>query len=213
MTNLLNAVLVLLLVMNLAALGTSRILAVTHIVAAQGVLLGLIPLLVHDHLSIAVALTVIAAVFIKAAVIPAIIIRALRDAQIKREVEPLIGLLPSLILGAIATAFALLFAGQLPLAKEHEGTLIVPTAISTVFVGFIILVTRYKAISQVIGYLILENGIFIFGMLLIEAMPLVVELGVLLDLFVGIFVACIIINHINQAFSSMDTRKLVSLKE
>lgn len=213
MTNLLNAVLVLLLVMNLAALGTSRILAVTHIVAGQGVLLGLIPLLVHDHLSIAVALTVIAAVFIKAAVIPAIIIRALRDAQIKREVEPLIGLLPSLILGAIATAFALLFAGQLPLAKEHEGTLIVPTAISTVFVGFIILVTRYKAISQVIGYLILENGIFIFGMLLIEAMPLVVELGVLLDLFVGIFVACIIINHINQAFSSMDTRKLVSLKE
>lgn len=213
MTNLLNAVLVLLLVMNLAALGTSRILAVTHIVAGQGVLLGLIPLLVHDHLSIAVALTVIAAVFIKAAVIPAIIIRALRDAQIKREVEPLIGLLPSLILGAIATAFALLFAGQLPLAKSHEGTLIVPTAISTVFVGFIILVTRYKAISQVIGYLILENGIFIFGMLLIEAMPLVVELGVLLDLFVGIFVACIIINHINQAFSSMDTRKLVSLKE
>ncbi|HML76273.1 MAG TPA: hypothetical protein PKB02_17420 [Anaerohalosphaeraceae bacterium] len=213
MTNLLNAVLVLLLVMNLAALGTSRILAVTHIVAGQGVLLGLIPLLVHDHLSIAVALTVIAAVFIKAAVIPAIIIRALRDAQIKREVEPLIGLLPSLILGAIATAFALLFAGQLPLAKEHEGTLIVPTAISTVFVGFIILVTRYKAISQVIGYLILENGVFIFGMLLIEAMPLVVELGVLLDLFVGIFVACIIINHINQAFSSMDTRKLVSLKE
>jgi len=213
MTNLLNAVLVLLLVMNLAALGTSRILAVTHIVAAQGVLLGLIPLLVHDHLSIAVALTVIAAVLIKAAVIPAIIIRALRDAQIKREVEPLIGLLPSIILGAIATAFALLFAGQLPLAKAHEGTLIVPTAISTVFVGFIILVTRYKAISQVIGYLILENGIFIFGMLLIEAMPLVVELGVLLDLFVGIFVACIIINHINQAFSSMDTRKLVSLKE
>ena len=94
-----------------------------------------------------------------------------------------------------------------------RSTLIVPTAISTVFVGFIILVTRYKAISQVIGYLILENGIFIFGMLLIEAMPLVVELGVLLDLFVGIFVACIIINHINQAFSSMDTRKLVSLKE
>ncbi|MEN6309560.1 MAG: hydrogenase [Anaerohalosphaeraceae bacterium] len=213
MTNMLNAVLVLLLVMNLAALGTSRILAVTHIVAAQGVLLGLIPLLVHDHLSIAVALTVILAVFIKAVVIPAIIIRALRDAQIKREVQPLIGLLPSIILGAIATAFALLFAGQLPLAKEHEGTLIVPTAISTVFVGFIILVTRYKAISQVIGYLILENGIFIFGMLLIEAMPLVVELGVLLDLFVGIFVACIIINHINQAFSSMDTRRLVSLKE
>jgi len=50
-------------------------------------------------------------------------------------------------------------------------------------------------------------------MLLVEAMPLIVEMGVMLDLFVGIFVTCIIINHINQAFSSMDTRRLVSLKE
>ena len=87
------------------------------------------------------------------------------------------------------------------------------TAIATVLVGFIQLVTRYKAISQVIGYLVLENGIFIFSMLLVEAMPLIVEMGVMLDLFVGIFVTCIIINHINQAFSSMDTRQLVSLKE
>ena len=75
------------------------------------------------------------------------------------------------------------------------------------------LTTRYKAISQVVGYLILENGIFIFGMLLVEAMPMMVELGVLLDLFVGIFVITIIVNHINEAFSSMDTRKLSSLRE
>lgn len=64
-----------------------------------------------------------------------------------------------------------------------------------------------------VGYLILENGIFIFGMLLVEAMPFVVEMGVLLDLFVAIFVICIIVNHINRAFSSMDTRQLTSLKE
>jgi hydrogenase-4 component E len=213
MINLLNAILVIILVMNLFALGTSRILAVTRIVAAQGILLGFIPLVMHEHLTMPVALMVIAAIALKGVIIPAIILRALRDAQIKREVEPLIGLLPSIILGAIATAFALLFAGQLPLAGNHYGMLLVPASITTVFVGFIHLVTRYKAISQVIGYLILENGIFIFGMLLIEAMPLIVELGVLLDLFVGIFVICIIINHINQAFSSMDTRRLVSLKE
>ena len=60
---------------------------------------------------------------------------------------------------------------------------------------------------------VLENGIFIFSMLLVEAMPLIVEMGAMLDLFVGIFVTCIIINHINRAFSSMDTRRLVSLKE
>ena len=213
MVNLLNAILFIVLVMNLFALGTSRILAVIRIVAAQGVLLGVIPLLVHQHLSISMFMASVAAIVLKGIVIPSIMIRALRDAQIRREVEPLIGLLPSIILGAVATAFALLFAGQLPLAEGHDGALLVPASIATVLVGFILLTSRFKALSQVVGYLVLENGIFIFGMLLIEAMPLVVEMGALLDLFVGIFVICIIVNHINRAFSSLDTRRLVGLKE
>ncbi len=213
MTDLLNAVLVIILVMNLFALGTSRIRAVIRTVSVQGILLGVAALLVHQHLTIPVALMIVVAIVIKGLLIPSIMMRALRDAQIKREIEPLIGFLPSIILGALATAFAMLIAGQLPLASQHYGTLLVPTSVATVIVGFIFLVSRYKAISQVIGYLILENGIFIFSLLLIEAMPVIVEMGVMLDLFVGIFVICIIINHINQAFSSMDTRKLVSLKE
>jgi hydrogenase-4 component E len=209
----LNTILVVILVINLFALGTSRVLAVIRIVAAQGALLGVIPLLVHRHTTIAVVMASVATIVLKGIVIPAIMIRALREAQIRREVEPLIGLLPSIILGALVTAFALLFAGQLPLAEQHDGALLVPTSIATVLVGFILLTSRFKALSQVVGYLVLENGIFIFGMLLIEAMPLVVEMGALLDLFVGIFVICIIVNHINRAFSSMDTRRLVSLKE
>ena len=213
MANLLNAILVLVLVMNLFALGTSRILALIRTVAAQGALLGVIPLLAHEHLTVPAGLAAIAAIVLKGIIIPAVMIRALRDAQIKREVEPLCGLMPSIILGALATAFALLFAGQLPLADHHVGALLVPTSIATVLVGFILITTRFKALSQAVGYLVLENGIFIFGMLLIEAMPLVVEMGVLLDLFVGIFVTCIIVNHINRAFSSMDTRRLSSLKE
>lgn len=213
MTSLINAILVLVLMMNLAALGTSRIRTVIHTVAVQGALLGAISMLVHQHLSIAALLVSMAAIAIKGVVIPAIMMRALRDAQIKREVEPLIGLLPSVLLGAAATAFAILFADQLPLAGPHEGTLFVPASIATVLVGFLMLTTRFKALNQVVGYLVLENGIFIFGMLLIEAMPRIVEIGVLLDLFVGIFVICIIVNHINRAFSSLDTRRLVSLKE
>lgn len=213
MTHLLNAILVLILVMNLFALGTSRILAVIRTVAAQGMLLGVIPLLAHEHVTVPAVMAAVAAVVIKGVAIPAIMIRALRDAQIKREVEPLIGLLPSIILGAMATAFALLLANWLPLADRHDGSLMVPTSIATVLVGFILLTTRFKALSQVVGYLVLENGIFIFGMLLIEAMPLVVEMGVLLDLLVGIFVICIIVNHINRAFDSMDTRRLAVLKD
>ena len=213
MTNQLNALLILVLVINLFALGTSRILAVIRIVALQGALLGMIPFLVHQHVTFPAILIAVAAIVLKGFVIPAIMIRALRDAQIKREVEPLIGFLPSILLGATATAIALLFTNQLPLIEQHAGSLLVPASMATILTGFILLTTRYKALSQVLGYLVLENGIFIFGMLLVEAMPFVVEVGVLLDLFVGIFVICIITNHINAAFSSMDTRRLVTLKE
>lgn len=213
MTHQLNALLMVVLAINLFALGTSRILALIRIVAFQGAVLAILPLLVHQHLNAAAAVVVLLTIALKGFAIPAIMIRALRDAQIKREIEPLVGFLPSIILGALGTAFSLLFAGQLPLAAQHSGSLLVPTSIATVLTGFILLTTRYKALTQVVGYLVLENGIFVFGMLLIEAMPLVVEMGVLLDLFVGIFVICIITNHINRAFSSMDTRRLVTLKE
>lgn len=213
MTGLLNTVLVIAVVMNLFALGTGRIQAVIGTVAVQGALLGIIPIMVHQHPRLPAFLIAIAAITIKGIVIPAIMRRALRDAQIKREVEPLIGLLPSIILGAMATAFAILLAGQLPLANQHVDALLVPASIATVLVGFILLTTRSNALNQVIGYLVLENGIFIFGMLLIEAMPLVVEMGVLLDLFVGIFVICIIVNHINRAFFSVDNCQSVELEE
>jgi len=213
MTTLLNTILVLVLMLNLFALGTSRIVSVVRTVALQGALLGLLPLLLNEHSPLATALTVIPTITLKGVIIPAMMNRALRDVKIKREVEPLIGLQPSVILGALGTVFALLFADQLPLAPQHTDALLVPTAIATVLAGFILLTTRFKALTQVMGYLVLENGIFIFGMLLVEAMPLVVEMGVLLDLFVAIFVICIIVNQINQAFASTDTRRLISLKE
>lgn len=213
MLELLNAVLVVVLVLNLFALGTSRILAVIRIVAVQGALLGALPLLMHDRLTLPVAVAATAAVGLKGIAVPSIMMRALRDAQIKREVEPLIGLLPSIVLGALATGLALLVSGQLQLSDSRTSTLIVPASISTALVGFLLLTTRYTAINQAVGYLVLENGIFIFGMLLVEAIPLVVEMGMLLDLLVGVFVIAIIANHINRAFSSMDTRRLVSLKE
>jgi hydrogenase-4 component E len=208
-----NAVLVVVLLMNLFLLGTSRIRALVHGAALQGLLLGFIPLLMHGHLSLLPVLIAIATIILKGNVIPQMLLKALRDAQIKREVEPLIGLVPTMLLGALGMGISIAFASRLTLVDGHAQTLIVPASFSTVLTGFLLLTTRIKAISQVIGYLILENGIFIFGMLLLEAMPFLVELGVLLDLFVGIFVVSIIIHHINREFASLDTRRLASLKE
>jgi hydrogenase-4 component E len=107
----------------------------------------------------------------------------------------------------------LVFSRTLPLMEQHASSMIVPASLATVLTGFLILTTRRKAITQVVGYLVLENGIFIMGLVLVEAMPFLVEIGVLLDLFVAIFVMGIIINHINREFSSLDTARLQSLKE
>ena len=88
-----------------------------------------------------------------------------------------------------------------------------PASFATVFTGFLILITRQKAVIQVAGYMILENGIFVFGLLLVEALPLLVELGVLLDLLVGVFVMGIIMHSIQRTFSSINTAKLSALLE
>jgi len=213
MSSLINAVLVLALLLNMFLLGTSRIRALVQGAALQGVLLSVMPLLFLGRLGMLPVLVAIATLVIKGSVIPGMLLKALRDAQIKREVVPLIGLLPTMLLGALGTAIAIAFASRLSLAPGHNETLVMPAAFSTILTGFLLLTTRIKAISQVIGYLILENGIYIFGMLLLEAVPFLVELGILLDLFVGIFIVTIIIHHINREFASLDTRRLASLKD
>lgn len=213
MHSVLNTLLVVVLALNLFLLGNSRLRGTIRIVAAQGALLGVMPVLVHAEVGLGVFLLSVGAILLKGAIIPTMLMRALRDARIKREVEPLIGFMPSMVLGAAATGAAVVFAAGLPLAPGHEGQLLAPASLATVLCGFILVTTRFKAISQVIGYLVLENGIFIFGLLLMESTPLLVEMGVLLDLFVGLFVICIIVNHINRAFASLDTRRLTELKE
>jgi hydrogenase-4 component E len=213
MTSLLNAMLVIVLLLNLFLLGTSRIRALIQAASLQGVLLGVMPLLVSGRLNVMIVLVGIATIFVKGSLIPQILFKALRDAQIKREVEPIIGFIPSTLLVALGTAVAIAMAAKLPLAPGTAQTLIVPAAFSTMFAGFLLLTSRIKAITQTIGYLVLENGIYIFGLLLFEAVPFLVELGVLLDLFVAIFVISIIIHHINREFASLDTRRLSALKE
>ena len=212
MNSLADQLLVLCLLLNFAVLGTSRLAFSVRAVALQGVLLGVLPALVHPF-SWHLVRIVVGIIAVKGAIIPALIIRAIRKAEIQREFEPFIGYIPSLVLGALLTSLAFIFAAKLPLAPEHEGLLFVPASIATLMCGFLVLMGRRKAISQVIGYLVMENGIFVFGLLLTDAMPVMVEAGALLDLLVGVFVMGIVINHISREFSSLDTSRLSSLRE
>jgi hydrogenase-4 component E len=199
--------------LNLVALGSSRLPSLIRTVAAQGVILGIMPMVLEGGVDWRVTAVALATVVGKGFVIPGLLARAMRAVSIERELEPIIGFEVSLLLGAGATIAAVAGARWLPLLPEHAGSLLVPGAMATISTGFILLVGRVKAISQVCGYLILENGIFLFGLLLIEATPLMVEAGVLLDLTVGVFVIGIIVDRIQRAFNSLDTRKLTALRE
>jgi hydrogenase-4 component E len=212
MFSLADQILVLVLLINFISLGTSRLIFSIRAVAVQGVLLGILPGLMHPFSWHLVAITVVI-IAVKGFVIPMLLSRAVRSAEIKREFEPFLGYVPTLLLGAIFTALSFGFAGKLPMLPEHQNYMFVPASIATLMAGFLVLTTRRKAISQVIGYLVMENGIFIFGLLLAEAMPIMVEAGALLDLLVGTFVMGIVINQISREFSSLDTSLLTSLKE
>jgi hydrogenase-4 component E len=126
-----NLVVVGVLLLNLFMLGTSRIRALIHAAALQGVALSVLPLLIGGHTGWNPLLLALATVTLKGGVIPRMLRRALREAQIKREIEPLIGLVPTMLLGAAGTLLSIAFASQLPLEPQHRELLIVPASFST----------------------------------------------------------------------------------
>lgn len=208
----LNLLLGLVMASNLVALSSSRLPSLIRVAGAQGVMLGAMLLLVESG-GVWPILVAVGTVAIKGMLIPFLLRRAMRAANIERDLEPLVGYLPSLLLGAAGTVGGVALAHWLPLLPEHRDTLLVAGALASLFTGLLLLIGRTKAISQVCGYLILENGIFLFGLLLIHSTPLLVEAGILLDLTVAVFVIGIIVDRIQRAFDSLDTRKLTSLRE
>ena len=213
MNDLLNLLIGLAMGLNLVALGTSRLPALIRVAALQGMVLGIMPLLIENEWRVMVLVIAVATVIMKGIVIPALLRRAMRTANIDRDLNPLIGFLPSLLLGAAGMIGAVVLARRLPLLPEHGESLLVAGSLASVLTGLLLLIGRSKAISQVCGYLILENGIYLFGLLLIHSTPLLVEGGILLDLTVAVFVTGIIVDRIQRAFDSLDTRKLTVLRE
>lgn len=210
-----ETILVLVLLLNLFLLGSGRLRTIIQTVAVQGIILSLLPIAIYGTLGPREILVSVGALVLKGVVIPRMLMRALADLPIRREVEPIIGFKLSLLLGAAATVGSIYLATRLPLAEIGEGaaSMTVATAFATVFTGFLLLATRIKALTQVLGYLVLENGIYVFGVLLLEATTFLVEVGVLLDLFVAIFVMGIIVNHISREFTSMNTDELSTLRD
>jgi hydrogenase-4 component E len=175
-------------------------------------LLAALPLALFPVLSVHIVALALGTLLVKAFLLPRFLSRAIREASVRREIEPLVGFTLSVILGAAAVALAFGIARHLAL-PGLASDMLVPVALSTVIIGLLVLTTRNKALTQVVGYLILENGIYVFGLSQALRVPFLVEVGVLLDIFAGVFIMGIVVFHINREFDSLDSARLTELKD
>lgn len=207
----LQLLLLLVVLTDFAVLGTSRLSACIRWIAIQGAILGLLPLVMDGEPTAHVFALAIGTVLVKAVLLPGFLRWAIREAAIRREVEPLVGYMGSMLLGAAALGAAFAVASTMP--ASARGSLVVPVALVTVMIGMVVLITRAKAVTQVVGYMMLENGVYIFGLTLARRVPFLVEVGVLLDIFVGVFIMGIVVFHINREFDSISAANLTELRE
>jgi len=205
-------ILFLVVLTDFVVLGSSRLSACIRAIAAQGLLLGVLPPVLLASASPHVLALAGGTILVKAIVLPTFLRWAIREASVRREVEPLIGYMASLLLGLVALAISFAVAGALP-GGTQRFVLLIPVTLVTVIIGLMVLITRSKAVTQVVGYLMLENGIYLFGLTQAERVPFLVEVGVLLDVFVGVFIMGIVVFHINREFDSMSAARLSDLRE
>jgi hydrogenase-4 component E len=209
-----QSLLVALVCVNLAYLAVTRLITLTRITALQGVLLAATPLAVlgpdpHSH-AIILALAVFA---IKGVGFPWLLARTLSRLGGNPVVEPYLGFNVSLLSGVAGLLFSLWLETRLPFPPGLFPPLLFPAALTSIFSGLALVVARRKAITQVIGYLAAENGIFLLGVPLSAQGSVWLELSVLLDVFVAVFVMGIALHHINQTFESIDVGRFCSLRD
>lgn len=207
-----------LIVVGLYMVATSRLGACVRASALQGVILGALPLALNGLQgsrvpSAHVVALALGAWLIKAMLIPRLLLRSIREAGVRREVEPMTSLHASILAAAALVALAFWLAAEMPLPLPAQAPLLEPAAIANVLLGFLLVVARRQAVTQVVGYLVLENGVFVFGLGLASQQPLLVEMSVLLDVLVGVFVMGIAISHISETFDHIDAAALTSLRE
>jgi hydrogenase-4 component E len=207
-----DMVLVLTVLLDLGILAVSRLVTGVRFFALQSLLLASLPLLgaaLHgEAFSWHAPFVVAGTIALKVVLIPYILIRFVRTGEIHAEITPLLGFTASVLVGALLVAASFAVAARLPLPLSPMSSMVIPASLSTLLIGLLVLISRVNAITQVLGFLLVENGIFTFGLTLLKSMPVLVELGILLDVFVGVFIMAIVVYHIRREFDHMDTDAL-----
>jgi hydrogenase-4 component E len=206
-------VLALFLISDLALAGASRLRSAIRFVAVQGWVVGILPLLLWDWQMGGCPggrIWTIAAVnaLVKGVALPVLLAYAVRKARTRRELEPIVSFGLSQLIVFLMAVGGFVVGRILKIHEAVASELAVPVALTTMGAGLLLICARRKAITQVLGFLVLENGISVFGAGLLLEYGIIVELGILLDVFALVFILGIAVFQINRTFLSTDTDKL-----
>ena len=202
------------LLLTFAMLAQRRVLTLINLFALQGLTLCLSTLVVafttgQAHLYWSAAMTLV----LKALLLPWILHRLVRKLNVKSEVEALINISATMLVGIALVMVA--FNVALPISELSQtitrGTLGI--ALAVVLLAFLMMITRQKAITQVVGFLSMENGLFLAATSATYGMPMVVELGIALDVLVGVIILGVFFFQIRDQFDSLDIRHMENLKD
>jgi hydrogenase-4 component E len=190
---------------------------IIRVFALQGIALaGLVALLAGQEASIELGALALGVLVLRAGVLPAFLRRALAGAGTgadRRETRPLVNVAASLLAAAVLTLLAMAVSQPLVALAPSPATQAVPIGIAVVLIGFFVLVTRRRALSQLVGFLLMDNGITAVGFLTTAGIGLVVEVGVALDVLLVVLVLQILTGRMRQVFGGTDLDELRELHD
>jgi hydrogenase-4 component E len=211
---LLNFCAALLLLLSFAMLSQRRIVNLVNLLALQGSVLLLATLLLaartgQHHLYLSAALTL----GLKVILLPWLLHRLIRRLGVYWDAEPLLNISGTMLAGVLIVVFAFGLAQPISQLASTATRNAIGIAVAVVLLSFLMMITRRKAMSQVVGFLSMENGLFFGAMSATYGMPMVVEFGVALDVLVAVLVLGIFFFQIREQFDSLDLHHLEALKE
>lgn len=208
-----NTISVVLLLSCLFILGSGRSRVAIRVVAIQGIFLGLLPIFRSmGHITAGVWILGLSGILFKGILLPWLMQTVLQRTSEQRESTPYVTFGSSILIGVVLLALSAWLAINLQLPPVAS-TVLTATAIFLVLVGLFLMISRRKAIMQSLAYLVMENGVYALGVSISLEFPLMVELGILLDVFVGVFLMGNLLFHLDRELQHTDADKMTALSE
>jgi len=203
-----------LLLTAFAMLSQRRVLSLVNLFAVQGGALSVSTAIVayssaQHHLYYSAILSFL----LKVLLLPWILHRLIRRLNVRWDTEPLINIPTTMLIGILLVVFAFGLAQPISQLSTTIARSTLGIALAVVMLSFLMMITRRKAISQVIGFLAMENGLFFAATSATYGMPMVVELGIALDVLVGMVILGVFFFQIREQFDSLDLSHLERLRE